>query len=528
MPLYEIGSKQWALLTLTLCFLVIEVILSRMCDSLTTLVDSFHTLSVCLSLAMPVVLRIVVGRPCPAWLTFSWNRLPHLWTLTSTVLLSSLCFSVTLNALGRFVNTHPPHRPHLSMGAGVAGIVMNLVVIAASSRQGWTIWEDPDSRECASSVLIGTACSEQEEHWDRRGETPNLKLQKNLKTACDLEIGIEPGDTQNSPSSYEAGDGTLSTVGEDKLATSGHSGGNSPEKPRADETSQEGQAAPALGPAADDECFSDTFKSISPISDGKEPTECLVLHNAGAETLETTAASTPTGVEKVNEIEKTVVTSRLKTEEMVGSQGCWWRGCVRSWLRGLFCSSLVLINSLLYHFMDHECLHARTCLFFFYLDPLFCLAALTFLLVDALPQVRRAGFVLLQGVPGHVSVTKLYNTLNSLPGMVGTHELHVWHLSRGHTMASLHMKCASLETYLALSRQMQAVFLTHGVHSFTIQPEFACANETTLLCSLSCGKACSKHLCCTGTSASLEADLPLEGSSSRRERQELVITNVNV
>ncbi|XP_069063826.1 proton-coupled zinc antiporter SLC30A1-like [Pleurodeles waltl] len=520
MPLYEIGSKQWALLTLSLCFLVTEVIVSRICDSLTTLVDSFHTLSVCLSLAMPVVLRIVAGRPCPAWLTFSWNRLPHLWILTSSVLLSSLCFSVTLNALGRFVNTHPPHRPHLSMGAGVAGIVINLVVIAASSRQGWRIWEDQDSQECTSNVLTTTACSEQEEQWDRRRETHNLKLQENLKAgaAGDLQIGIEPGCSQNNPPSYEAVGATPSAVREDKMATSRYcfacSGGSTPEKAHADEKTHERQ----LG---------DTFEKISPLSDGKEATACLVFQNACAETLETTLPSTTTGLEKVNENEKRV-NARINNEGMIPSQGGCSRRWVHSQLRCLFCSSLVLINSLLYYFMDHECLHARTCLFFFYLDPLFCLAALVFLLVDALPQVKRAGFVLLQGVPGHVSVTKLTNTLNSLPGMVGTHELHVWHLSHGHTMASVHMKCASLGTYLALSRQMQAVFLTHGVHFFTIQPEFTSANEATLLCSLSCGNACSKHLCCTGTDTSLEADLPLEERPSQRERQELVITNANV
>ncbi|XP_069500730.1 proton-coupled zinc antiporter SLC30A1-like [Ambystoma mexicanum] len=535
MSLCDGASRQWALLALTFCFLLTEVTISRMCDSLITLVDSFHTLSVSLSLAMPLLLRVVSGKPCPGWLTFGWNRLPALWTLTSSLLLSSLCFSITLNALGRFVNTHPPHRPNLSMGVGVTAIVINLVVMAASSSQGSGMWKDLASDEFTSHMLQVEEAPEQEDQQHRQGETQISHIQKNPiaetrqlpETASDQDTGKAAGTTEHSSASPTAKGSTLTANGDRTGAATGCSfpisraaGG---EKSHADEIQVESQEAfvPAL--TAGDEHQRETLRGSSSLQAGNEMEKYLVLRNTCTEELGAIAASPHTALETNNDIEKGAFNSRIGTEEIVtGSQGCITYQSIQKAVKCMFCPSLVLINSLLYHFMDHECLHERTCPLFFYLDPLFCLVAVIFLLAGAFPKVKHAGFLLLQGVPRYVSLQRLDTALKSLPGVVDTHELHVWHLSRRHIVASVHLKCANLCTYLDLMCQMQAVFQHQGIHSFTVQPEFTPVSK--MFCSLVCGSACSKHMCCS----SGETTLPVESCSAEEAVQELVIANAYI
>ncbi|KAE8584949.1 hypothetical protein XENTR_v10021169 [Xenopus tropicalis] len=115
------------LLPFALSVLLAQLILSRFSDSLLSLSDSAHTLSLLLVLCPPFILSHSQCLP-----TYVRLRLPTLFSFLSPLLLSSLSFSLTLGSLGRFVHPHHPHRPVLMFAAGVLGLGFNAVFIAAT------------------------------------------------------------------------------------------------------------------------------------------------------------------------------------------------------------------------------------------------------------------------------------------------------------------------------------------------------------------------------------------------------------
>ncbi|XP_030802483.1 zinc transporter 10 isoform X2 [Camarhynchus parvulus] len=88
--------------------------------------------------------------------------------------------------------------------------------------------------------------------------------------------------------------------------------------------------------------------------------------------------------------------------------------------------------------------------------------------------------------------------LARVPGVSSLHEVHVWELASGRNIATLHIKCQTPSDYQGAAYQIRKVFHEAGVHSVTIQPEYADHKTSHLLCSSPCiSKACDSHLCCS-------------------------------
>jgi zinc transporter 1 len=86
--------------------------------------------------------------------------------------------------------------------------------------------------------------------------------------------------------------------------------------------------------------------------------------------------------------------------------------------------------------------------------------------------VRSAGFILLQGVPSSISISKVRNSIARVDGVESVHELHVWQLSEARLIASVHIKVSSTRPYMAIARDVKSVLHQNGIHSGTVQPEF--------------------------------------------------------
>lgn len=88
--------------------------------------------------------------------------------------------------------------------------------------------------------------------------------------------------------------------------------------------------------------------------------------------------------------------------------------------------------------------------------------------------------------------------LARVPGVSSLHEVHVWELASGRNIATLHIKCQTPSDYQGAAYQIRKVFHEAGIHSVTIQPEYADHKTSHLLCSSACiSKACDSHLCCS-------------------------------
>lgn len=90
--------------------------------------------------------------------------------------------------------------------------------------------------------------------------------------------------------------------------------------------------------------------------------------------------------------------------------------------------------------------------------------------------------ILTQASPGHVDVKAVEADLAALPGVVGVHDLHVWTLTTGMDVATVHLECDGSASVLL--ERAKAVLATYGLDHATVQVEpssqgAACKDELT-------------------------------------------------
>jgi zinc transporter 1 len=115
----------------------------------------------------------------------------------------------------------------------------------------------------------------------------------------------------------------------------------------------------------------------------------------------------------------------------------------------------------------------------FYVDPGISLFITVIILCSAIPLCKAASRILLQAVPVGMSVDHILEDIQSLPGVISCHHLHVWQLSDSNVVSSLHIRVShdikgeGSSRYMELARQVRSCLHAYGIHSSTIQPEFA-------------------------------------------------------
>ncbi|KDN47764.1 cation efflux protein [Tilletiaria anomala UBC 951] len=112
----------------------------------------------------------------------------------------------------------------------------------------------------------------------------------------------------------------------------------------------------------------------------------------------------------------------------------------------------------------------------FYMDPLISFIITIIIFHSALPLVKSASFILLQGVPPTVPLETVKQSMLNVDGVLSVHELHIWQLSESKIVASVHVlvDCSSgqMDRYVEIAGKMRRVLHSWGIHSSTIQPEF--------------------------------------------------------
>lgn len=114
----------------------------------------------------------------------------------------------------------------------------------------------------------------------------------------------------------------------------------------------------------------------------------------------------------------------------------------------------------------------------YYVDPGISLVITVIILASAIPLCKAASRILLQAVPPGMSIDHIKEDIERLPGVIGSHHLHVWQLSDTKVVASIHLqvdteiKGEGSERYMKLARQVRRCLHAYGIHSSTIQPEF--------------------------------------------------------
>lgn len=111
-----------------------------------------------------------------------------------------------------------------------------------------------------------------------------------------------------------------------------------------------------------------------------------------------------------------------------------------------------------------------------YADPLISFLIACIIFHSALPLVKSASFILLQGVPATVSLDGVRDSVLRIEGVLSVHDLHIWQLNENKNVASLHVMvdCSGKqsERYMHIADQIRRTLHIWGIHSSTIQPEF--------------------------------------------------------
>ncbi|OLL22740.1 Zinc homeostasis factor 1 [Neolecta irregularis DAH-3] len=147
----------------------------------------------------------------------------------------------------------------------------------------------------------------------------------------------------------------------------------------------------------------------------------------------------------------------------------------------------------------------------FYSDPVISLFITAIIFSSALPLCKSASQILLQRVPTGVKLSDVKEDISNIKGVDSVHELHIWQLSDIKMIASVHVMVSLLPTeskeYMTIATAIRTCLHEYGIHSSTIQPEFAGiiprmhprieeVGDNTCLLSCVGGDHCNDAQCC--------------------------------
>ncbi|EJD03835.1 cation efflux protein [Fomitiporia mediterranea MF3/22] len=108
----------------------------------------------------------------------------------------------------------------------------------------------------------------------------------------------------------------------------------------------------------------------------------------------------------------------------------------------------------------------------YYWDPIVSLVITCIIFSSALPLVKSASFILLQGVPSGISLREVDEAIRGVDGVQDVHELHIWQLSESNVVASVHVLASRKRDFMQVAADIRKALHDRGIYSSTIQPEY--------------------------------------------------------
>ena len=104
-------------------------------------------------------------------------------------------------------------------------------------------------------------------------------------------------------------------------------------------------------------------------------------------------------------------------------------------------------------------------------DPIISIALSLLILVGAWRLLRESTDILLESVPGHVSMADVQSCMLAVPGVTAVHDLHVWAVSSGMVAMSGHAIVPNLDDHPTVLERIRAEVYRLGIGHVTIQLE---------------------------------------------------------
>jgi cobalt-zinc-cadmium efflux system protein len=123
---------------------------------------------------------------------------------------------------------------------------------------------------------------------------------------------------------------------------------------------------------------------------------------------------------------------------------------------------VILIGSITIYFWD-----------IYIIDPIITIGLTIFILYNVIKNLRETANILLQGVPGHISIGEVEKDLTDIEGVLGVHDVHVWSLEgetdifTGHVIVEENLFGDSDQ----VRNNIKKVLLKHHIEHSTIELE---------------------------------------------------------
>lgn len=106
------------------------------------------------------------------------------------------------------------------------------------------------------------------------------------------------------------------------------------------------------------------------------------------------------------------------------------------------------------------------------IDPILSILIGILILISGLRLFRESLSVLMEGVPGHIDIDRVYESLNNINGVIDTHDLHIWTLSSGVIALSAHIHIHELSEWKSVLNNLKgALKQNFQIEHVTLQPE---------------------------------------------------------
>ncbi|PWN28168.1 cation efflux protein [Jaminaea rosea] len=443
------------LLVIDSAFFFLEIIVGYAVGSLALVADSFHMLNDVMSLVVALYALKLSKKDSTSDSRYSygWQRAEILGALVNGVFLLALCFSIFMEAIERFVNVTEVSNPRLVIIVGSLGLASNIV--------GLFLFHDHGHSHGGHSHSHGSHSHGAESHDHAHSH--------DIEPAHDSSVSASATAIPSNGKSKQRS----SSVDQEVGSLYGH-----PAQTRAYvvQTAQDmgyerqGKSVAIQGGERD------TLNPAASSSNGYGTMDRDVEADADAANDDLPSAETAIAhrLPGSNKAKKDHSHGGAGGHSHGGGHGHSHDGSMN--MQGVFLHVLGDALGNVGVILAGVFIATTSYWWRFYSDPLISFIITIIIFHSALPLVKSASFILLQGVPSGVPLEQVKEAMHNVRGVLSVHELHIWQLSESKIVASVHVlvDCSTgqEQRYMEIAADLRRLLHAYGIHSSTIQPEF--------------------------------------------------------
>ncbi|KUI70923.1 Zinc/cadmium resistance protein [Cytospora mali] len=449
------------MLGIDIAFFLIELISGFLVHSLALMADAFHMLNDIISLLVGLWAVNLASKATTDKYSYGWLRAEILGAFFNAVFLIALCVSIVLEAVTRFFEPPEITNPQLILIVGCLGLASNLVGFVVLGGHGHSHGNEHGEN------------GHDHEHGEHGHSHDELDQAEQGRVGDDAEdedsgpvleylpeVVVSKFKHKHSPSTGSkriSFDGSVQTP-ERTGSRTGQRGRHQPHDSTDESESTDDENALAEEPATENTPLIDKHgdggngKNVEPIA--RRSRRDSSLHHS----------------HNHNKPKKPGQSSHGHSHGDMGMNAM-----ILHVLGDALGNVGVIVTALIIWLTDWPGKY--------YADPSVSLFITLIILKSALPLTFATSKILLQATPEGIEVQDIREDIESLPGVITCHHVHIWQLSDSKVVASMHIQVsfaiseAGGKEYMVLAKRVRKCLHAYGIHSATIQPEF-CTDDT--------------------------------------------------